>query len=373
MSFIAQRLGYFDSSDFRDAIKKQQLIQDPVDLSIGIPEEFTPDHVKAAAIRAILANKTVYTPANGLSKLREGLAHKLQAENHVSVEPNAVTVVPGLTTGQLLVYLAVLDPGDEVIVFDPYYPPYPHLASMVGARVVYVSTLPTFQPDISAIKAAITDKTKLIVINTPNNPSGAVYPETTLRAIAAIAQQNNILLISDEIYEHFVYDGKHFSVGSIYPNTITMNGFSKEHAMTGWRIGYIAGPQEIIDAINELQQYVVMSSSSISQYAAIAALQQKPTQLVQKYRAKRDMVTTSLRRLGYQIEGAEGAFYVFVKAPHGMTDVEFVERATEHGLIVVAGRAFSQLHGYIRISYGADMAVLQRGMRILEDIAKELR
>ena len=224
----------------------------------------TPLHVKAAAFRAIADDKTTYTPANGILELREALAHKLQTDNGIPCDANNITVVPGLTTGQLLVYMALLDPGDEVVLFDPYYPPYPHLASMLEARVVYVSTLPTFQPDLDALKASITDKNKLIVINSPNNPTGAVYPEKTLRAIAAIAGEHNITLISDEIYEHFVYSGKHFSVGSIYPKTITMNGFSKEYAMTGWRLGYICAPQPIIDAINELQQYVVMSSSSIS-------------------------------------------------------------------------------------------------------------
>jgi len=372
MSFIAKRLDLFDSSDFRDAIKKQSALNDPVDLSIGIPEELTPEHIKAAGIRAIKEDKTKYTPSNGIPELRQALAYKLVTENSVPCTPESVTIVPGLTTGQLLVYLAVLDPGDEVIVFDPYYPPYPHLASMVGARVVYVSTLPTFQPDLAALEAAMTDKTKLIVINTPNNPSGAVYSRQTLEAIAKLAARTNTLLISDEIYEHFVYDGSHFSVGSIYPNTITMNGFSKEHAMTGWRIGYVAGPQEIINAINELQQYVVMSSSSIAQHAAVAALKQKPTELVSKYKAKRDLVVSRLQQLGFKVDGAQGAYYAFVKAPHGLTDVEFVDKATQYGLIVVAGRAFSQLHGFIRISYGADIDVLRRGLDIIEQITKDL-
>lgn len=372
MSFIANRVSYFDSSDFRDAIRKQSQLKDPIDLSIGLPEELTPQHIKAAGIHAILQDKTTYAPANGLRELREALANKLQAENNIVCTPDAVTIVPGLTTGQLLVYLAVLNPGDEVIVFDPYYPPYPHLASMVGAQVVYVSTLPTYQPDLAALEAAITDRTKLIIINSPNNPSGAVYPEKTLRTIAAIAEQHNILLISDEIYEHFVYDEKHFSVGSIYPNTITMNGFSKEHAMTGWRVGYITGPQDIIDAINELQQYVVMSSSSIAQHAALAATAYKTKHLVEKYRLKRDLVVDTLNELGIPLSGAQGAFYAFIKAPHDLTDLEFVERATEKGLIVVPGRAFSQLHGYFRISYGADYATLKRGLDILKDITHSI-
>jgi aspartate aminotransferase len=372
MALLAQRLNYFDSSDFRDAIKKQTLLENPVDLSIGVPEELTPVHVKAAAFKAIADDKTTYTPANGIPELREALVRKLQNENNIPCDANNVTIVPGLTTGQLLVYMALLDPGDEVILFDPYYPPYPHLASMLEARVVYVSTLPSFQPDLDALKASITDKTKLIVINSPNNPTGAVYPEETLRAIAAVASEHNITIISDEIYEHFVYDGKHFSIGSIYQNTITMNGFSKEYAMTGWRVGYICAPQPIIDAINELQQYVIMSSSSIAQHAALAALQRKPSGLVERYSKKRELTKRRLSQLGYTVEGMQGAYYAFVKTPNDLTDTDFVERATAHGLILVPGRAFSTLHGFVRISYGADIRTLEKGMDIMEKLSKEL-
>lgn len=372
MSFIAQRLEYFDSSDFRQAIEKQATLDNPIDLSIGIPEELTPQHIKAAGIRAILDDKSTYTPSGGLPQLREALAKKLREENNIPAEKDTVTIVPGLTTGQLLVYLAIIDPGDEVIVFDPYYPPYPHLASMVGGRVVYASTLPTFQPDLDELEASITHKTKVIVINSPNNPTGAVYKEDTLRKIARIAEKYNTLLISDEIYEHFIYDGKPFSVGSIYPNTITMNGFSKEYAMTGWRVGYINGPKDIINAIDELQQYVVMSSSSIAQHAALQALRHPPVHITDKYKKKRDFLVSSLKDMGFKISGAEGAFYIFVKAPNGLTDVEFVQKATENGLIIVPGRAFSQLHGFVRISYGASMQDLQRGVEVLKKTISNL-
>lgn len=372
MSFIANRLDYFDSSDFRRAVKKQMELDNPIDLSIGVPEELTAEHVKAAGIKAIQNDKTTYTPANGLPELRQVIADKLKKENGLlHANANNVTVVPGLTTGQLLVYLATLNPGDEVIVFDPYYPPYPHLASTVGAHVVYISTLPTFQPDLPALEAAITNRTKMVVINSPNNPSGAVYPESTLRKIAEIAEQHNLLVISDEIYEHYVYEGTHFSIGSIYPNTITMNGFSKEYAMTGWRVGYISAPDEIIDAINELQQYIVMSSSSIAQHAAIEAIKHQPT-FNGKYKEKHDFLLEKMRAMGIEVYGAEGAFYAFFKAPHDMTDVEFVERASEHNLILVPGRAFSKLHGFVRLSYGADMSELKRGILALEELTKEL-
>jgi aspartate/methionine/tyrosine aminotransferase len=371
MSFISHRLDFFDSGDFRNAVHRRQTFKNPIDLSIGIPEELTAEHIKAAGIHAIQHDKTTYAPANGIPELRAALAEKLRNENGVPATADTVTIVPGLTTGQLLVYLAILDPGDEVIVFDPYYPPYPHLASMVGAHVVYCSTLPTFQPDLPTLEASITNRTKLIVINSPNNPSGVVYTEATLRKIAQIAEHHNLLVISDEIYEHFVYDVPHFSIGSIYPNTITMNGFSKEYAMTGWRVGYISGPSEIIEAINELQQYVVMSSSTIAQHAALEALKHRPN-LTQKYREKRDFVMTHMEQMGIEVHGSGGSFFTFFKAPNDMTDLEFVERAAEHELILVPGRAFSRLHGFVRLSYGADLPTLHRGMTALEKLINSL-
>lgn len=369
MSFISQRLKFFDSSDFRTAMRKQAELIDPIDLSIGVPEELTAEHIKAAGIEAIKSDKTVYTPAAGIPELRLALAKKLQFENNLQATADTVTVVPGLTTGLLLVYLAVLDPGDEIIVFDPYYPPYPHLASMIGAHVVYVNTSPDFQPDLHALEASITNRTKMIVVNSPNNPSGAVYPEATLRKIASIAEANDILVLSDEIYEHFAYHTPHFSIGSIYSNTITMNGFSKEYAMTGWRLGYVTGPADVIDAINELQQYTVMSSSSIAQHAGLAAIKYRP-KVNTKYRQKRDLAVNRLRQMGYTIHGAHGAYYIFFKAPHNLTDLDFIDQASNHGLILVPGRAFSRQTGFIRLSYGADLDNLKRGLDVLEKITK---
>lgn len=372
MPLISSRLQYFDSGDFQRAMKQQSELKDPIDFSIGIPEELTPEHIKAAGIHAIMSDKTVYTPTAGILELREALAQKLIKENGLPATASSITVVPGLTTGQLLVYLALLDPGDEVIIFDPYYPPYPHLASMIGAHVVYVQTTPDFQPDLHALEASITNRAKAIVINSPNNPTGAVYPESTLRQIAKIAEAHNLVVISDEIYEHFTFDTPHFSIGSIYPNTITMNGFSKEYAMTGWRLGYISGPQEIIDAINQLQQYVVFASSSIAQHAGLAAVTHRPD-IMAKYKTKRNYLVKRLKSMGYTVHGAEGAFYIFIKAPNDMTDIEFIEKAAEYGLILVPGRAFSRLHGFFRISYGTDMATLEKGMDVLDHITAVIR
>lgn len=371
MLHISDRLKYFDSSEFQEVFRRQQHLTDPIDLSIGIPEELTPAHIKAAGIHAIESDKTTYAPANGLPELREAIAKKLKTKNGIDIDPEQVSVVPGLTTGLLLLYLAILDPGDEILVMDPAYPPYEHLASAIGVEVMKVLTLPTFHPDIPTIEASITNRTRAIILNTPNNPTGTVYSKEDMLKIAEICDKKGIWLISDEIYEHFVYDGEHFSVASAYPNVITMNGFSKGYAMTGWRLGYISGPKLVIDAINQLQQYIVFSSSSIAQHAAIAALTHPDTSDIGKYRQKRDLVVKRLKEMGFEMRGAEGAYYVFFQAPNGMTDLEYVERAAEHNVLLVPGRAFSSRHGFIRLSYGTSYEQLEKGLDILENLGRQ--
>lgn len=369
---ISNRLEAFDSSIFREVFIKQQALINPIDLSVGSPEDKTPLHIKAAGINAIKNDNTGYTPVNGMPELREELRKKLIRENNIFVETNQITTVPGLTTGQLLVYMSILDPGDEIIVMDPGYPPYIQLAKALGAEVMPVLTLPTFQLNIEEIEASITDKTKAIVINSPNNPTGAVYPEKDLRAVAKLADKHNLYIISDEIYEHFVYDGSHFSIGSIYPDTITMHGFSKEYSMTGWRLGYISGPIDVIDAINELQQYSVFSSSSIAQHAALEAIK-SIHDVKHKYAKKREMVLEYLNKCGMEITGAQGAYYVFFKAPNDLTDLEFTDLALKHNLIIIPGRAFSSRHGFVRLSYGAPIDEVEKGMKVVCDIINMLK
>ncbi len=368
----AQRTEAFDSSVFRDVFLKQQLLVNPIDLSVGVPEDKTSQAVKNAGIHAIENDLTGYTPANGLLELRQAIQEKLAKENKINTSLNQISVVPGLTTGLLLIYMAILDPGDELITIDPGYPPYDQLARALGVDVMPVVTLPDFQLNIPAIEASITDKTKAIVINTPNNPTGTVYPEKDLRAVAELAEKYGIYVISDEIYEHFVYDGTHFSMGSIYPDTISMYGFSKQHAMTGWRLGYITGPYDVIEAINELQQYAIFSSSSIAQHAAIEALKSEDS-LIEKYKKKRDLVMNTLIDCDIDVKGAQGSYYVFFKAPNNMTDLEFADKLLEYNLILVPGRAFSSRHGYIRISYGAKLKEVEKGMKVLSKVINMLK
>lgn len=350
------------------AFQMAEEMRNPIDLSIGYPSKSTPLHIKAAGVEAIRSNRTRYTPTNGTPELRKAIARKFNRDNKIAATEKDVTVVPGLTTGILLTYLALLDPNDEIIIPDPYFPPYRDLAIMLGAKPVLLNTYPDFQLKAADIEAKISKKTKAILINSPNNPTGAVYPESELRAIAKLAKKHNLIIISDEIYEYFVDNGNHFSIGSIYPKTITMNGLSKAYSMTGWRIGYIHAPQEFINAINELLQYTVFSSSSIAQHAALAALKRKPLRITSEYRQKREMAKRMLGKV-FSVHGCQGAYYAYVKLPTNITDMNFVARARRKGVIILPGSAFSKRKDYIRITYTAPNKKLTDGLNIICELA----
>lgn len=368
---IAKRLEKFDSSAIRYAFTLAEEIKNPIDLSIGFPEDPTPKSIKNAAIAAIESDFTRYTSSNGTLELRQAIAKKLFTENNLPVTADTVSVVPGLTTGILICYLALLDAGDEVLLPDPYFPPYKELAEMLGAKAVLVDTLPDFQLTAEKLEKHITPKSKVLIINSPNNPSGAVYPKSELIKIAKLAKKHNLVILSDEIYENFCYNSKHFSIGSVYDDTITLNGFSKAYAMTGWRIGYLAGPRELIGAINELLQYTVFSTNSISQKAVIAAFRFKAKGITKKYQAKRDLVL-HLYGKHFSVKGAQGAFYTFLELPKGISDLDFVQAAAKRGVIILPGRAFSAHTNYIRIAYCNNYRQLVKGIEIVNDLIDEM-
>lgn len=365
---ISKRMKYFDSSAIKTALSLSSS-HDLIDLSIGFPEDDTPDEIKKQAIEAINQNITRYTAANGIKELRNAVSDKLREQNNIHAHPDQISILPGVTTGIMLVYLAILDKDDEIIIPDPYFPPYKDLAIMLGAKPVFIETAPTFQLTAEMVENSITPKTKAILINSPNNPSGAVYPEGELRKIAEVANAHNIIIISDEIYEHFSYTENHFSIGSVYPNTITMNGFSKAYAMTGWRLGYMAGPEEIIDTINSLIQYIVFSSHSVSQMAALKALELDPQKMIKKYEEKRKYIIDELSGY-YKIHGAQGAYYFFPQVPKQYKDDnDFCQKAAEQKLMILPGSVFSQHHNHFRISYGAPMEEIKKGVAILKKLA----
>lgn len=369
MNILSSKLSLFDTKEFQKVFELKQQLTNPIDLSVGIPEELTPDNVKAAGKQAIDDNRTIYTPANGVSELREAIAENLRNKNSIDATPDNIAIVPGLTTGQLILYMAILDTDDEIIIIDPYYPPYPHLATLIGAKAIIVNSLDNFQLDLEEIQKKITKRTKAILINTPNNPTGVIYDETSLRRLAQIAEKNELLVLSDEIYEDYTFDQPHFSIASIYSNTITMGGFSKSHAMTGWRIGYITGPSSIIQGVSKLLQYCVFSSSSVSQFAALEATKTPPA--TNRYALKRDFIAQELKRIGFEVNGGGGAFYLFVRTPNDIDGERFAELAALENLIVVPGSAFSSRKNYFRLSYGAPMADLEKSIPVFEKLHKK--
>lgn len=372
MFILSKRFRVFDSKEFTIAFQRRHLTPNILDLSIGLPDGRTPLRAKRAGIQAIKNNHTTYQMANGMPKLRAALAQKLATRNNLHYSPEAITVVPGLTTGLMLAYMAVLDPGDEIIVTDPYYPPYTQLATALGAVAVRVPALPDFQLDLKAITASITTRTKAIVVNSPNNPTGAVYGQASLETLAKIAAQHNLLIISDEIYESLVYEGAHFSIGSIYANTLSMHGFSKEYAMTGWRIGYMSGPDALIEAINVLQQYIVFSSSSISQHAALAAIR-RPVGVSKSYIRKNMLVRNILHQAGYILNGASGAYYAFLQLPSHIADTDFTDLAYCHNVLLIPGKAFSVRRDFVRLAYGAiPYKELEKAVQIISKLRTNL-
>jgi aspartate aminotransferase/aminotransferase len=343
-------------------------LHDPVNLSIGQPDFPVPVGVREAAKRAIDQGWNRYTPTQGIAPLREKVAEKLCEVNGLDTRADDVLVTSGSSGGIFLAFAALLDPGDEFIVPDPYFVAYIQLAAIFGARPALVDTYPSFQLDPERLEAAITPRTKAIVLNSPNNPTGVVYPEETLRAVAAIAERHGLIIISDEVYEPFVYDGaRHFSIGSVYPDTITLNALSKSHSMTGWRLGYAAGPSAVVEKMKEIQQYTFVCAPSFAQVAAIEALAEGPAPEAQAYSRRRDIAYEGLCDR-FEVVKPQGAFYIMPKVDDEDASA-FVERAIERNVLIVPGAAFSTRRSHVRLSFATSEDQIARGVEILASLA----
>jgi aspartate/methionine/tyrosine aminotransferase len=273
----------------------------------------------------------------------------------------------------VLAVLSMINPGDEVIVFDPYFVMYPSLVGMVGGKCVMIDTYPDFRIDPARVAAAITPRTKMILLNSPANPTGAVADEADVRALAELAAKHNIALVSDEIYRSFCYDAPMTSPASWNDQTIVVDGLSKSYGVTGWRLGFMHGPSAIIDKLTMLQQYTFVCAPHPLQWAALAALDVDMSQHIAAYRRKRDMVVTGLTEAGYSVTKPGGAFYVFPQVPEstGKTEAtretgsQFVARAIANELLIIPGNIFSGRDTHFRISYAASDATIERGLEVL--------
>lgn len=362
--WIAERMKVIESSGIRRVFDLGAALKNPINFSIGQPDFPAPTAVREAAKQAIDAGANRYTPTQGIAPLRQAIAQKLARANAIMASADEILITSGSSGGIFLAFAGILNPGDEIIVPDPYFVMYTQLAGFFGARAVLIDTYPDFQPDPERIAAAVTERTKAILINSPNNPTGAVYPEAALREIAAIAERHGLLIISDEVYESFVYDlARHFSVGSIYPDTITLNAFSKSHSLTGWRIGYATGPAHLIEKMKELQQYTFVCAPSFAQYAILAALDEGPTEHLPRFQARRDLIYEGLREQ-FEVTKPEGAFYIMPKvAEHDAS--AFVEAAIRQNVLTIPGQVFSARRTHLRISYATSEEAIREGIRIL--------
>ncbi len=346
-------------------------MKDPVNFSIGQPDFDVPHDIKAAAIRAIEANCNQYSQTVGETSLLESIRSSLKSR-YGWQEPR-VLVTSGVSGGLLLAFLTLIDPDDEVIITDPYFVMYKHLVNMVGGRCVFVSSYPDFRLPLRGIANAVTPKTKLIIVNSPANPTGAVYHEDEMRQLADIAAGADALVLSDEIYDAFCYDGPCPSIADFYPKTLLCKGFGKSYGMTGWRLGYAASNEPLADVIEQmtkLQQYTFVCAPTPFQHAAAAALNCDITDHVAAYRSKRDMIYNGLNDV-YDLTKPQGAFYAFVRIPTwAASAAQFVEKAISENLLIIPGGVFSEQDTHFRISYAAPDDKIEQGIEILRRLAR---
>jgi len=362
--WLAERTAKFDSSGIRKVFDLAAKLKDPINLSIGQPDFAVPDAVKQAAVEAIHADKNGYSVTQGVAELRERLQTRVDAE--LGHADRRVLVTSGTSGGLVLAMLAMIDPGDEVIVFDPYFVMYPALVQMVGGVCVLIDTYPSFQIDPARVAAAITPRTKMILLNSPSNPTGVVAEEQEVQALANLAAKHNIALVSDEIYREFCYDAPLVSPTQWNDRTIVVDGFSKTYGVTGWRLGFVHGPAAVIDKMTMLQQYTFVCAPHPLQWAALAALEVDMSPHVADYRHRRDLVVAGLKAAGYRVARPGGAFYVFSQVPDGAgTGTEFVARAIDNNLLIIPGNVFSRRDTHFRISYAASEATIGRGLEVL--------
>lgn len=350
-------------SGVRKMFEMAASMKHPVDLSLGLPDFDTPAPIMQAAIAAIREGKNRYTPTAGILPLREALQKKFQRQG-VRTSTEQILVTGSASGGLDITLAALLNKGDPVMLMDPYFVGYKQLVLKYGGKPVPVSCKDDFSPDMASIQNQLTKKTKAIIINSPNNPTGHVCSRAELKALASIAGKYNTLIISDEVYEDFVYTGKHVAMASLYPNTVTINAFSKSYAMTGWRIGYLTGPQHIVDAAMKVQQYSYVCAPTPFQHAALVALQTNIHSHIVAYKKKRNLVYRELKE-NFDLTLPDGAFYYFIRKPTN----DFVDRCTRHNLLVVPGEVFSEHNTHFRLSYATANATLNKAVRLLNRLA----
>ncbi|AKC83977.1 aspartate aminotransferase [Verrucomicrobia bacterium IMCC26134] len=362
--------------------------EDVCGFAAGEPDFDTPDHIKEACIAALRSGKTKYAPTPGIEPLRQALADKYLADYNLKVAPSQIIVSPGGKFSCYLAILATCSPGDEVIIPAPYWVSYPEMVKLAGAKPVFVLADDTtgFRLTPEQLEAAITPRTRLLILNSPSNPTGAVYTKAQLEAIVAVALKHNLYILSDEIYEHLTYDGaKHFSPATFSADAaarvIIVSGFAKTYAMTGWRLGTTVAPAPIAKAIAELQSQMTSNATTFAQYGALAALKEREktqaalAQMLVAFDRRRKFLHAELNKIpGIRCLLAEGAFYLFPNiSSFGLTSEAFCTQLLEQKKVAaVHGSAFGA-EGYLRLSYATSDEIISKGVTRLAEYCATLR
>ncbi|NIV95391.1 aminotransferase class I/II-fold pyridoxal phosphate-dependent enzyme [candidate division KSB1 bacterium] len=340
---------------------------DGIDLSIGDPDFDVPTPIKDEGIKWIGQGFNRYVSTRGIPELREGVEAHLKKRR---IRFEDILITAGATGGYYLAMLALVSPGDEVLIPDPYFVAYANVVIMCGGIPKLINSYPDFTLRAEEIEPLITNKTKAIVINNPNNPTGVLYGEEEMKTVAEIADKHGFYVVSDEIYDRFVYSEKPFSsMGNVAEDAIVISGFSKSAGMTGWRLGYVSGPKHIIDAMATFQQYSYVCANSIAQKAAMKALNFDMQAQVKGYQKRMQLTYDGLKDR-FEIVKPGGAFYLFPKAPGGDADT-FVNKAIERKVFIIPGNVFSERNTHVRISFAVSEEKLLRAVEILNEIACE--
>ena len=375
MADLARKVASTPHSAIREMAQLARGIPDAIRLETGDPDFVTPVHIIEAAAKAAREGFTKYTPSAGLSSLRERIAEKVRDRNGIAVSPEQVIVTTGGGGGLFTTFLVLLDPGDEVLVPDPGWPGYPAQIHFLGGVTVRypLDRGRGFEPDLEALESLVGPRTKVLVVNSPSNPTGAVYGPETLGAMLELARKRDLWVVSDECYDELVFDGAHTSMAALgeQDRVLTVFTFSKSYAMTGWRVGYVVAPGEVAEALAKAQEPVVANCSAVSQKAAEAALlgpQDVVREMREAYRRRRDDATALLDAAGVGYVRPRGAFYLMADiSASGEPSIEFAHRLLlEQHVSVVPGIAFGPHgEGSVRVSLSVAPDLLHAGVERL--------
>lgn len=370
---LAERMGRIEPSGIRRIFELMSTMEDPINLSIGQAHYDAPPELVDAACRAMRAGFNRYTVTQGLPALNARILDDVASR--YGKRPESSIVTAGVSGGIVLAFLSLLDPGDEVLLPDPGFMMYRNLATVIGATPRFYSTYPKsngarFSIDAAEIESLITERTRVLFLNSPSNPTGAVMTRQEVEAACKIADRHGLVVISDEIYDFFVYDGAFASAVSCAEQCVQLGGFSKTYGIPGWRMGYATGPAKILDAMKTLQQFSFVCAPAPFQHAMLEVafdLDLQPHFV--DYKRKRDLLARTLDA-SYGLLPPEGSFYAFPQLPHGKSGDEFLQAATLRKLLIVPGKSFSSRDTHFRLSFAADDETLLRGIGVLNELAR---